>query len=356
MNNKDSCPIAKSLTKKEILAKIPQSKSKQILITGATSSIGRAIAKILAKTGKKVKALVRNDSADKLLFELSAEIITADINDPETIEWALDNVDEVIHIAKCHISRSSNKEELLQTNYLTTKKLVDQSIKNSVKKFIFISDSGFPITAKGEIATEQSKTFKNHFYYETLNFAEKYIEKMGLDYDFNYLIIAPTFFYGPDCCRSLTLFDKVINSKLIIAGSGDTYFQPLFIDDLAQAILLALQNDKLKNQKYIIAGKEKISINQFVNGISIEAGKQSSGFNIPPIFPLILAYMFEPLFTLFSKRPPITFADIDFFIKDRLFETKKTYQELSFYPEVDFKLGVKKCLEQSSLKGKLSGS
>jgi uncharacterized protein YbjT (DUF2867 family) len=65
----------------------------RILIIGATGTVGRQLASQLAKTGAKVRALVRQPDTARLPAEI--EVMSGDLTVPETLDRSLNDVDAV---------------------------------------------------------------------------------------------------------------------------------------------------------------------------------------------------------------------------------------------------------------------
>ena len=130
---------------------------KKILVTGGSGSIGSGIVRALIKTKCKVIRVLSND--ENGIYELSEQInslnkklkikmmnhkirfLVGDIRDIKRCILATKDIDIVIHAAALkHVPICEyNKDEAYKTNVVGTKNLVNASIKNKVKKFLFIS-------------------------------------------------------------------------------------------------------------------------------------------------------------------------------------------------------------------------
>lgn len=66
-----------------------------ILVTGATGNVGGKVLSLLREDGRKVRALSRNPAAGGLVPGPGFEVVTADLDRPETLPAALDGVQKV---------------------------------------------------------------------------------------------------------------------------------------------------------------------------------------------------------------------------------------------------------------------
>jgi UDP-N-acetylglucosamine 4,6-dehydratase/5-epimerase len=133
-------------------------KNKRTLITGASGSIGSAVVKTLIKKNCKVIRALTND--ENGLYDLNNEIddsfkdeitkkmkrkkvryFLGDVRDYNRCLKSSKNVDIVIHVAALkHVPICEyNTKEAYLTNVIGTKNMIKASIKNKVKRFIFIS-------------------------------------------------------------------------------------------------------------------------------------------------------------------------------------------------------------------------
>ena len=131
--------------------------NKNVLVTGGSGSIGSGIVKLLQKKKCKVIRVLSND--ENGIYELSEAInnlnkrlsvkmmnnkiryLIGDIRDFKRCLLATKKIDIVIHAAAMkHVPICEyNINETYKTNVIGTKNLIKASLKNHVKKFLFIS-------------------------------------------------------------------------------------------------------------------------------------------------------------------------------------------------------------------------
>ena len=68
---------------------------------------------------------------------------------------------------------------------------------------------------------------------------------------------------------------------LPIFGDGESLQQPIFVDDVAQAVLLALKNDTTIGKSYNIAGRDPLTYNQVVDTVASSLGKRVWKLHLP---------------------------------------------------------------------------
>ena len=122
-------------------------KGKNILITGGTGSIGMGLAKQLVRYNPKEIRIFSND--ENSIFEAKENLgvnhiykfMVGDVRDKDRLNLAIRNVDIVFHTAAMkHIAIcEDNPFDAVKTNVIGTSNILEASIIEEVKKFIFIS-------------------------------------------------------------------------------------------------------------------------------------------------------------------------------------------------------------------------
>lgn len=128
-------------------------RQKNILISGATGMIGKALARSLSDSGYQVYSLLRNSMDGPFCYDLQAGVVHLD---PEIPLYA------VINLAGANISdkrwNDARKEEIISSRELLTKALSEGLAKLSIKPAVFLSGSaiGYYGPTPTNYATEAS--------------------------------------------------------------------------------------------------------------------------------------------------------------------------------------------------------
>jgi UDP-N-acetylglucosamine 4,6-dehydratase/5-epimerase len=133
-------------------------KNKIILITGGTGSFGNAMTiKLLKMSPKEIRIFSRDekkqDDMRKNFKNKKIKFIIGDIRDQKSIEQAVIGVDYIFHAAALKQVPSCEfyPMEAVKTNILGIDNLLNEAIKNNVKKIICLSTDKavYPINAMG---------------------------------------------------------------------------------------------------------------------------------------------------------------------------------------------------------------
>ena len=105
-----------------------------ILITGATGFLGSELVHQLTAQNNKVRALKRNNSKipDLLKNNLLIEWFVADINEPEDLSDAFENVTQVYHCAAFISFDPKDKGKLLKINIEGTSNVVNLCLEHNL--------------------------------------------------------------------------------------------------------------------------------------------------------------------------------------------------------------------------------
>lgn len=220
----------------------------RILIIGASGFIGGEITSTLLQAGHEIVAAVRAQAAPPLPGV--TDIVYCDFNrDTSAAVWLprLKNIDAVINCVG--ILQSTGKQSIQTIHELTPKALFAACVEAKVKKVIHISALG----ADKNIDTP---------YMHTKKAAEDYLRSLTIDW----IILRPSFVYGKGSYGGSSLFRALAALPFflpVIAG-GQQKFQPIFLDDLAKAMLRLLENDAISKQIFTAVGPEQVSFTRLL--------------------------------------------------------------------------------------------
>lgn len=267
------------------------------VITGSTGHIGNNIARCLINDNKDVKLLVRK--IDASIKDLNAEIIIGDVFDKKFLSSNINENDIVIHLAGVIDIKNNKKEQTLSINYEGTKTILDISILNKAKRFIYFSTVDCIYKENNELVKEPIKMYPDKFvdnYSYSKALATEYVMKIrNIHNDIKINILYPSAVIGindykPSAIGKVVL--DIINNKMQFGIKGGYNF--VDVEDIANATKNLINNEI--EGDFLLTGTP-VTIYEFYNIVNKHLGKNKKTLKIP----LFLVYLFIPFVPYLSK-------------------------------------------------------
>ena len=236
-----------------------------ILLTGATGTVGSALLRRLTVAGTPVRCLVRDPK--RLGPErVRVQIALGDLANPASFRNALRGVNTVIHLAAS--IRDQPRGSIEELNAMATLRLVRGAEKAGAKRFVFASAMN---------ASLQSPTR----FFRAKALARRAVEASDLETT----IFSPSIVYTPGD-PWLTILDRFSHLPVMpIAGDGETRFQPIWADDVADCILAALDRppgpSENGHRAFDLAGPEVLSYDEIVELALRPTGRRRPLLHVP---------------------------------------------------------------------------
>jgi nucleoside-diphosphate-sugar epimerase len=236
---------------------------KKIFVTGGTGFIGgRVVEKLVSECDAHVRVLIRNYARALPIARYPVELVRGDIVDSETMQRAVEGSDVIIH---CAYGISGDEQSRRSVNVLGTKNILEAGFRSGVKRFIHISTvQVYGRLSDGDLDETKPKRYFGDGYSNSKLDAEKialaYYQKHGLPL----VIIQPTIVYGPD---SLVWTEHLLNTlrkeRHILVDYGVGFCNAVYIDDVADAIVLAAVRDEAVGESFLISAAEPVTWKDF---------------------------------------------------------------------------------------------
>jgi nucleoside-diphosphate-sugar epimerase len=326
----------------------------RVCVTGGTGFTGAALVLRLLDEGHAVSVL--DNKPGLIAGELAArgaELTYGSVADRGVVARAVAGCDAVMHLAAAFRELEASDAVYRQVNRDGTRIVGEESLKADVGKFVYCSTQGVHGHIENPPGDETSPIAPADFYQRTKHEGELELVALG-ERGLDYTILRPTAIYGPgDPGRFFMLFKRAQRGRFPMFGSGVTYYHPVYIDNLVDAFVLAMEPHRGSGQAYLIADDEYFTIEELVRrvGRAIDVEVRIDHY---PIWPLIIAgHVCEKVCKPFGIPPPIFPRRVDWFRQVRAFRIDKARRDLGYQPRVAIDEGLRRTGEWYRANGYL---
>jgi nucleoside-diphosphate-sugar epimerase len=240
----------------------------RLFVTGATGFTGSRLVPLLLQNGFQVRCLYRPTSDRSVLAVPVASVqgdidwVQGDVSDTDALSAAMQGAHALINVVSLGFGHANS--------------IILAAQNAGVNRSIFIST-----TAIFTQLDAKSKSIRMD--------AERAVEHSGL----NYTILRPTMIYGSARDRNMWRLIQFMRYSPIVPtfGDGESFQQPIYVDDVAQAILGCLRSEKTICKSYNIAGKYPLTYNAVIDTIAVQMKKRIWKLHIP-YAPVVAAMKF----------------------------------------------------------------
>lgn len=266
---------------------------RKVLITGGTGFLGVHLARQLLKENYEVTLF---DIAPLDAKDLIGKVryIKGDVRNKKSVDNAIKKHDYVVHAAAA-LPILREKGLIFDININGTKNVLDASLKEGVKRFIFISTTavyGIP----RHLPEKETNPLNPIGYYGQSKIAG---EKLCLDYmkkGLSVNILRPKSFLGPERLGVFELwFEAIYSGKgVFILGNGNNRYQLLAVSDVVDAIIKAMES-KIIGEIFNIGAKEFQTWNKDLGSVISYAKSKSKIVKLPTLPSQIILGILEIL-------------------------------------------------------------
>jgi len=296
----------------------------KILITGATGFIGNKFLKSLDRETYSINILSRKKikNYNTHICDFSKDVIPLD---------AFKNIDIVFHFAGyAHdIKKNKNQKSLNEKiNFDASKNIIEASILNKVKKFIFISSTKAENIKVTDLDIDTKKNnVPDDYYAKSKKKVEEYLKNKCTNINMKFLIIRPALVYGPGVKGNLKTLLYIFNFY---------WFPPLpktnncksmvHVDDLIDSINFLNNKENIFNDTYTITDGECYSARDIYEILCKALNKKIYNIGIPLFFFNMASFIIPGLSEKINKIFADEFYsskkinDIGFIAKKRLID------------------------------------
>ncbi len=319
--------------------------AKLILITGANGFVGSHLAEALLAQGYRLRCMVRRSSNLAYIQHLPVEWAYADVRDPQSLRQACQGVDAVCHCAA--LTRALDEETFLRVNAEGTAALAQACLEANpnLQRFLFISSQAAAGPSQGpdDFLDETHPPHPITWYGKSKWAAEQALQSISDRLPVT--IVRPAAVFGPRDRDFFAYFDLVKHGLSLQLGRQERRISLIYIRDLVDLLLLALESEAATGQTYFCCGTA-YSYADLSTAIARALDKRPLRLTLPEAV--------LPLISLWSKaqgrltgKPPLLNDQRLLDLRQRywLCSGEKARQDLGWMPRYDLETAVRETAE-----------
>lgn len=280
-----------------------------VAVTGAAGFIGRAVCRRLRERGHTVVGI-----------DLQGADVAADVADPAAVRAALEGCDGVVHAAAI-VAEGGRMADYVRVNTRGTRNVLDAIGTARAVVLSSVAVWGYDFRSDQDEATRPKPC--GNPYIDTKGATETLALLRGAT------VIRPGDVVGPGSQPWIVRpLEAMRSGTFVLPGRGDGVMTPVFVDDLAEAIALALESPAAAGRAYTVWDGEPVSARDFFSHHARWAGRR-------------LRTLPRPLAALGAMVTPGVHPDALRFVSRRAaYPNARAREELGWAPRVSFEEGM----------------
>lgn len=305
-------------------------------VTGAGGFIGSAICRRLAAGGIEVHGLDVDPATAGRVRAAGASFVEADVADRQTLEAAFDETQLVVHTA-ARVTDWGSMDDFVRVNVAGTANVLDAAAEAGADRVVHLSS----VVVYGyESGSEQDEgAFRRAHgipYIDTKSASDRLACRRGA------VVIRPGDVYGPGSVPwTLRPLQLARAGQLAVPGRGDGLMLPLYVDDLAEAVVLGLAGGEPGEAYAVWDDTTRVTFEEHFNRLARFGGHREAR-RLPRAVLELAGMATEGWAKLRGKPPAFTARAATFIDRRGSVSAAKAREQLGWAPLVSYEEGMRR--------------
>jgi uncharacterized protein YbjT (DUF2867 family) len=278
----------------------------RIFLTGATGFTGGHLLPLLLQRGWTVRCYVRNPGQVAALERKGAGAAIGDLGDVVALRRGMEGCDTLVNVASMGFGHVEG--------------IISTAEGEGIQRAVFISTTAIFTSLKASSKKTRLE-------------AEQRVQQSRLAWT----ILRPTMIYGDardrNMCRLVRFLGRI--PVVPVIGTGEFLMQPVHVDDVAGAIVLALNSKETIGKCYTVSGHKALTYNEVVRTAARQMGRNPWIVHFPA---RPMAWVLNTLESL-RIRVPIKAEQIERLNEDKAFPWEDAARDFGYTPRT-FEAGI----------------
>jgi NADH dehydrogenase len=244
-------------------------KNQLVTVFGGSGFLGRHTVQALAKAGWRIKVASRHPNSGFFLRPLGTvgqiDFVKADISDPEEIAKTLTGATAVVNLCGILFEKGQSFDDVQAQG---AQNIARAAAAAGVSRLVHVSAIGADANSDSDYAASKGR-------------GEAAVQEVFP----SAVILRPSIVFGPED----SFFNRFADlarylPALPLVGGGKTRFQPVFVGDVAAAIVKALADEAIQGRVYELGGPTIYSFRQLMQIVLKAIDRRRALVSVP--FPL----------------------------------------------------------------------
>lgn len=274
-----------------------------VVVFGGSGFVGKQVVRALAKAGKRVRVAMRRPHLGAELRVMGdvgrIQLVQANVRYAESVARALEGADAVVNLVG--VLHENDKQNFETLHVEAARAIAEEAAKQGVDRFVHMSALG--AAAKG--ARYARSKYRG--------------ERAVLGAFPGATILRPSIVFGPED----DFFNRFANAAkfapALLYTGGKAKFQPIFVGDVADAVVAALSRPETRGRAYELGGPNVYSFRQLLHFTTKEANRARPLIDLPFVIAFPMGLLLDWTFKLIPfADPPITGDQVTMLQRDNI--------------------------------------
>ncbi len=318
----------------------------RVAITGATGFLGHNLTMHLVASGFEVVALGRNSVALAELADSGVAVAEVDVRNLDLLNQAFKSVEMVCHLAAL-AAPWGRWRDFYSINVQGTRNVLGACKINGVRRLVFVSSPSVLFDGSDLNEVTEDRPYPSGFissYCATKKLAEESVRDAAKELETT--IIRPKAIFGPG---DKSLLPRVLaaakRNRLWQIGDGTNQVDLTYVDNVSQAILLAMSTVGAAGKTFHITNDEHVKLWPLIESILLRFRLSLRGaLSFEMAFRA--ARLIEFGYRLFpGYEPPLTRLTVALLGRSQTFNIALAKNELGYRPKISIAEGLARTLD-----------